>query len=273
MQRRFKWFALCSTVLLAFTILAILPLRKAAAQKEPANADKRKCPAPDQFSDSGEESRTFAQKKIDSQLLYAATQKRGEKITNDVGNLEVNVNDDEKDWSVDIRANVSRDLLKSIALLGGEVPILFQPVSQCDCPSATAGSGAACRVGRRQLSFIRQIHARNNRFGGFGSSATADASYPIKVSPLLQSTLRPDFADRALRVRSQIGSALFKRNLRPSTAMFMPTGPVDSQGTRLTALPKLALFWRYWSRDQGRRAFGMALTLWRPSRQRENYRQ
>ena len=68
------------------------------------------------------ESRSQVQRKIDSQLLYAAKQNRGEKLTNDVTTLEVNVDADEKGFvPVDIQANVTRDLLKLIVKLGGEI--------------------------------------------------------------------------------------------------------------------------------------------------------
>jgi hypothetical protein len=65
-------------------------------------------------------SRTSAQKKIDSQLLYALKQKRGE--TKGVPTARINLDLDEKGRAlVDITANLSAELKTQIQKLGGVI--------------------------------------------------------------------------------------------------------------------------------------------------------
>ena len=67
-------------------------------------------------------SRTAAQQKIDSQLLYAIYRERGEAEAKGVPYGELRVKFDEKGRArVTIRARVSRSLLAKIKRLGGEV--------------------------------------------------------------------------------------------------------------------------------------------------------
>ena len=230
MQRRFKWFALCLTLLLACTLLATLPARKASAQKEPGAQMSESAARQINSLIQEKESRTPAQKKIDSQLLYAAKENRGEKITNEVSTLEVNVNADEKGLvPVDIQANVTRDLLKSIAKLGGE--IVFAS-SQYHSVTARVPLQALEQIAASEdVNFIYPAdRARTHGFSGFGADDTASTTSTIKVNSSLRPALRADFADRAARVRKQIAAALALRKLIPSAAMPMFTGPVDSQG-------------------------------------------
>src|SRR4029079_7875396 len=68
----------------------------------------------------GKESRTPAQKKIDSQLLYALKQKRG--ITKGVPSERIELELDQKGRAlVDITAIVTPQVLAQIRKLGGEV--------------------------------------------------------------------------------------------------------------------------------------------------------
>ena len=152
MQRRFKWFALCLTLLLACSLLATLPTRKASAQKETRAPMSEGAARQINSLIQEKESRTPAQKKIDSQLLYAAKENRGERITNEVATLEVNVNADENGLvPVDIQANVTRELLKSISKLGGEIVYLLHRFHAVTARLPLAGSRADCSFRRRQL--------------------------------------------------------------------------------------------------------------------------
>src|SRR6476660_1855629 len=96
MHRRPNWLDLGLILLLACSLIATLPTRRTSAQ------GTRPVPLTDRVARQinsliqEKESRTSAQRKIDSQLLYAAKQNRGEKITDDVDTLEVNVAADEK---------------------------------------------------------------------------------------------------------------------------------------------------------------------------------
>jgi hypothetical protein len=66
------------------------------------------------------ESRTPAQKKLDSQLLYALYERRGERARRGTPESDVEV-DERGRVLVDIRARVSRGLLARVRRLGGEV--------------------------------------------------------------------------------------------------------------------------------------------------------
>jgi hypothetical protein len=66
--------------------------------------------------------RTAAQRKIDSQLLYALYRKRGEAQARNIPTGELRVKFDEKGRAlVTIRARVTRTVLAKIKRLGGEV--------------------------------------------------------------------------------------------------------------------------------------------------------
>lgn len=66
--------------------------------------------------------RTFAQKKMDSQLIYAIKRKRGQPISDKVQALETRVEIKESGLTlVDIKANVTKALLAKITSLGGAV--------------------------------------------------------------------------------------------------------------------------------------------------------
>jgi subtilisin-like proprotein convertase family protein len=230
MERRFKWFALCLTLLLAGSLLVTLPMRKASAQKEPTVQMSESAARQINSLIQEKESRTPAQKKIDSQLLYAAKVNRGERITNEVAIMEINVNADEKGFvPVDIQANVTRDLLKSIEKLGGE--IVFSSSQYHSVTARLPLQALEQLASSEDVNFIYPAdRARTHRLSGFGPDNTAGASSTIKVNALLQPSQRADFADRAARVRKQIAAAFALRKLGPSRAMLMPTGPVDSQG-------------------------------------------
>ncbi len=227
MQRRFKWFALCLTLLLVCTMLATGPTRKASAQREGRLEMSESAARQINSLIQEKESRTAVQKKIDSQLLYAAKENRGERLTNEVDTLEVNVNADERGLvPVDIKANVTRGLLKSIVKLGGEIVFaseLYHSVT-ARVPLQALEQIAASE----DVNFIYPAdRGRTNRFSGSGAARTNPA---IKVNSALQPALRPDFAARAMRVRQQISAALARRKAGLPAAMFMPTGPINSEG-------------------------------------------
>jgi Subtilase family len=216
MGRRYKWLALCGTLLLASTLLATLPTQRASAQKErPVQLSERAARQINSLIQE-KESRTAAQRKIDSQLLFAARQARGEKITNDVSTMDVNVSTDEKGFvPVDIQANVTRELLKSIVKLGGEIVFASGPFH-----SVTA---------RVPLQALEQIAASEDiKFIYPADRARTNSTTAMaQVAPV---ALWPGFADRSARVRKTISAALALKRLGPAATLLMPTGPVDSQG-------------------------------------------
>ena len=226
MQRRFKWFALLLTLLLTCSLIATLPPRKASAQRGRGELMSENVARQINSLIQEKESRSQTQRKIDSQLLYAAKQNRGDKITNDVTTLEVNVEADENGFvPVDIQANVTRDLLKLIVKLGGE--IIFSS-SQFNSVTARVPMRALEQIAASEdVKFIYPMdHALTHGFNGVGSDARI---YTNKINPLPRARLSPDFAASAARLRKQITAALALRNLRPTANMFMPTGPIDSE--------------------------------------------
>ena len=225
-QRRFKWFALLLTLLLTCSLIATLPPRKASAQRGRGEIMSENVARQINSLIQEKESRSQVQRKIDSQLLYAAKQNRGEKLTNDVTTLEVNVDADEKGFvPVDIQANVTRDLLKLIVKLGGE--IIFSS-SKFNSVTARVPMQALEQIAASEdVKFIYPAdHALTHGINGFVNTA---GTHTRKISASLQAGLSPDFAARAARVRKQITAALAMRNLRPTANMFMPTGPIDSE--------------------------------------------
>jgi len=226
MRRRFKWFALLLTLLLTCSLIATLPPRKASAQRGRGELMSENVARQINSLIQEKESRSQTQRKIDSQLLYAAKQNRGDKITNDVTTLEVNVEADENGFvPVDIKANVTRDLLKLIVKLGGE--IIFSS-SQFNSVTARVPMQTLEQIAASEdVKFIYPAdHALTHSVNAFGPDA---GTYTRKINTALQAGLSPDFSARAARVRKQITDALALRNLRPRANMFMPTGPIDSE--------------------------------------------
>src|SRR5580765_2294049 len=75
-------------------------------------------------------SRTPVQKKMDSQLIYAAKMERGEPVANGVPTLKIELDRDGSNLVlVDIKAEVSEELLKAITAGGGQVVNSFKEYS------------------------------------------------------------------------------------------------------------------------------------------------
>ena len=79
-----------------------------------------------QALDAEKESRTPAQRKIDSQLIYATKMHRGESIAAGVEKLDVNVGADDVGMvTVDISADINEELLGSLKSMGIEYSSVF----------------------------------------------------------------------------------------------------------------------------------------------------
>lgn len=185
------------------------------------------------------ESRTPAQKKIDSQLLYAIKQNAGEAITSEVESLEIDAGVDAKgNVRVDITAEVTKQLLQQIEKSGGEVIYHNENFNaiRANIPLRELEKIA-------ESADVRNIRpadrARTNRAtppdSGDGPAppgpggATTPASKSggqtpsAKAHPLAGRARRPGFAAGADRVRSQLRSYLAS----PAAAL---VGSVTSQG-------------------------------------------
>ena len=74
------------------------------------------------------ETRSPAEKKMDSQLIYLSALEQGQPVANGVPNLQVSVEKDAEDRVlVDISGTVSADLTDAITQAGGEVVNQFAP--------------------------------------------------------------------------------------------------------------------------------------------------
>lgn len=83
-------------------------------------------PAAARAAGDEKESRTHAQRKLDSQLLYALYERRGERARRGTPKSDVEV-DARGRVFVDIRARVSKRLLARVRRLGGEVVSSSEP--------------------------------------------------------------------------------------------------------------------------------------------------
>src|SRR5678816_800304 len=116
-------------------------------------------------------SRTPAQRKIDSQLLYAAKMKRGIRITREVPSLETDVKFDESNRTVvEIFANGGSDLIEKLHSLGvqaasssREMQSIRASVS-ADQIEAIASLPEVLRVGTRPVAITsRMLREASNR--------------------------------------------------------------------------------------------------------------
>ena len=167
------------------------------------------------------ESRTPAQQKLDSQLVYAIKQARGEPITEAVERLETGVRVDERGrTAVDISGQVTKRVLAAITNEGGTVVNYFKSERsiRAELPLASVEKIALLS----EVRFIRpadelqleKVDAAGRRrpagdtvvdlSGKPAPAATAAAA----VNPTLLGGLRPGFAARAAVVGRRLPAAL-----------------------------------------------------------------
>jgi subtilisin-like proprotein convertase family protein len=178
-------------------------------------------------------SRTSAQKKIDSRLLYAMRERRGEAVTSrgelrSMRSAAAIAKSDEKGLAeVDIKGNVSKEMIKTIGRLGGEV--LYA--------SARAGAIRA-RVpfvaleGLATLPAVSSIRpaARaitHRRLTSPGGISWGQVPPLLKMGRSLQRGLGPEFDRRAANIRTQL-SAVVSHPVQQGAAAGM--GAATSEG-------------------------------------------
>jgi hypothetical protein len=171
-------------------------------------------------------SRTPAQQKIDSRLLQAVRESRGQKMASGVNLAPVNVGVDTNDGlKVDIAADVSDDLITRIEALGGKIIIpswkyhtIRAQVSLADIETI---------AGYAQVKFIQPaVGSTTNRV----ESPRPTGGAPIVISASPESSWpkpRAAFVERAAFVRGKLIKAL-----AASAQPMMPTGTVNSEGDR-----------------------------------------
>jgi subtilisin-like proprotein convertase family protein len=188
-------------------------------------------------------SRSPAQKKIDSRLLYTMKARRGEAMTRggEVRSLrsaveiakEISKPDPQERTLVDITAAPGgapvKELIQTIARLGGEVDYANMQVGavRARIPfkdmEELAGSPVVRSVRPPAIpKHQRQIEQRDRLIGA--------QPVPLRRSPALQAGLRPDFQQRALNLRTHLSSALTGNALTRLQAPLANVGIVTSEG-------------------------------------------
>ncbi|HWX53143.1 MAG TPA: S8 family serine peptidase [Verrucomicrobiae bacterium] len=161
-------------------------------------------------------SRTPAQQKIDSNLLYTIRMMRGQPAAPGVPFLHTGVDVDQNDnLVVDITANVTDALLKQLSAAGAVVLYSnanFHSIRAIVPPHQVESIAASADV-----IFIAPK-------AGY---ATAGTWSGLKASPLLKPGMRPGFAQRAARIRKQLAAILASGI--PGTPR-IGSGSVDTEG-------------------------------------------
>lgn len=225
MKFKVRALVLFLSLTLLGAILLIPTLRKVSAQKTPGQISLGKGSGGQITLEARrqilaimqeKENRTPAQKKIDSQLIYAAKTSRGDALLRDVPSLEVNVNIGEDGLvPVDIKATVSRDLLDNITKAGGQIIFFSKEFRTINArvPATALETIAAADA-------VQFIYPADRAITHTRSSKTEKRV----IAPRFPT--RPNFEQRAQRVREQIKAALAARPLSPPP----PAGSRLSEG-------------------------------------------
>lgn len=179
------------------------------------------------------ELRTPAQQKIDSNLLYEARRQRGQEMARGVPMLDTGINVDELGGvTVDIRAEVTRELLEAIQSAGGT--IIDSLAAYRSVTARMPISAIESLAERNDVRFIMQNYgaqthnASNASFNDIPQKIWNTDRTPSllklplpKLDAMPRRSARPTFAERAERVREFLKEKL---NDGPET------GSVNSQG-------------------------------------------
>lgn len=204
----------CVKLALLFTLLI--------SRWAPAQAISEQAVAQIQALLAEKDARTPAQRKIDSNLLYAVKMNRGEAIAAGIGTLQTVVDVGADSTAVvDVVARQPDSLADTIRSLGGEV-IELQPAYRSirarmplQKMEALAAIPAVIFIQPKQEAVIwHEI-----QHGVSAPPAQRTASAP--VSPRLRKKVAPGFDERAESVRSRLAAALARRAL---------VGSVTSEG-------------------------------------------
>lgn len=192
---------------------------------------------------------TAEQKKIDSQLLFAAKQKRGDALAPNLQTMRVEVEADAKgNVLVDIKAiNLTAELLQSIAQVGGEVIYKSERYNAIrasiplDSLEALARSQDVKSIRRAAKAFTRQSVAPQTGAPKESGKSGDGAATPYTPYPSQQSKRQSSLAERAARVQAQLSQALPGADgvagvagpaVTHSQTPFTRVGSVTSQGDR-----------------------------------------
>jgi hypothetical protein len=147
------------------------------------------------------QSRTPAQQKIDSQLLYAIKIRRGDSIASAVPNLQTGVDiDDQGKVVVDIIGDVSGTFLEDLQNAGAEIRLSYPRYNTVR--AAISVDQVETIAALAQVRFISEKQE--------GNVWKAPANDPLPTSLATARALAPDFPLRAERVRTRLTEALAK---------------------------------------------------------------
>ncbi|MBX7222409.1 MAG: S8 family serine peptidase [Blastocatellia bacterium] len=156
------------------------------------------------------ETRTPAQKKLDSNLIYEMKQSRGQSAAAGVGRLDTGIKVSGGMVEVDITANVTEAVQKQLAIVGAKVVSQLPayrsiraivPLSRLEDVAALPDVYGIIPKQEMDLDRVPSPVAGK-------PSATPETDPLQAVSPFLRTKLRPDFRERAIRVREQLQKAM-----------------------------------------------------------------
>jgi hypothetical protein len=223
MRQRLKLYttALVLLALVASGLLILPQFRRASAQQgevQLSAAAQRQIKA---LLDE-KRSRTTAQKKMDSQLLFAMKARRDEPMTRggEVRSLrsavEIAKNDENGRVLVDIKADVNKELIVIIERLGGEITYSSDKARavRARIPLESLEELASVQAVRSIRPAAKGItHRQLPSAGRTGLNPTAS---PARIGPPLQARARHDFDRRAMNVRTQLSAALARAVAHPA---------------------------------------------------------
>lgn len=164
------------------------------------------------------EARTPAQQKMDSRLIQAAREHRGQKMVEGVDLLPANVNADEAGTlKVDINGSITDALLEKIRSLGGE--IIFPSKEYRSLRARVNLSDVETIAAFPEVSFI-QPAVLSTKVGSKNPKANLSKASVAPLLPKVTTTSNRSLAERKERVKKQIEKYM----------MVLGTGSVNSQG-------------------------------------------
>jgi hypothetical protein len=183
--------------------------------------------------------RSSAEKKLDSQFLYAMRARRGQPMTagGEVRSLrsaeDVAKTDAQDRVLVDIEAEPGKELIEIIGKIGGEVVYanLRAGSVRARIPFDSLEAVASVPV----VKSVRPpaIYKTQRQLAGTRGARLNSMASPFRVSSHLQAGLLPDFQQRAMNIRTQLSSALTRAGagtLNRSVVGRALQGPVANAG-------------------------------------------
>jgi subtilisin-like proprotein convertase family protein len=221
MKKLFYSLIVLGTIFAAFFALS----RSSGAQQKESGEQRISPEAGKQMGALAREkaSRTAAQKKINSQLLYKIKMERGERIADGVDTLETGLTVDDKGYiEVDIVADVTKKLRKKLKAVKAKII-----VSLPEYRSITASVPISAVESLAELDEVYFISPRQKAMTQKKSENRITKSPAFGIGDLLKSPSTFNFADRAANVRDFLTANLDGDS--PNTGSVTSQGDVTHQ--------------------------------------------